>query len=68
MKKIKNFEQFLNEELFGLSKKERDEKEEKYKKLKEIHDKEVQDMERRENQDLVDLFRSDKPTDDKEKN
>jgi hypothetical protein len=56
MKKIKKFQEFLNEEVFGLSKKEKDEKEEEYRKRREKHNEEIQDIENQENQELVNLF------------
>ena len=63
MKNIKNFEQFVNEELFGLSKGEKEKKFEKEKeKQKKIdkHNKEISDLEMEEDQELVKLFHYEK--------
>jgi hypothetical protein len=63
MKNIKNFNQFVNEELFGLSKEEKEKKKKKMsekQKLIDRHNKEIADLESEENEELVKLFHSEK--------
>lgn len=55
MKKIKNFEQFLNEELFGLSTAEKQKKVEDVKNIKQLMDKQF-DITHQENDKLYKIF------------
>ena len=59
MKKLKNFEEFLNEEIFGLSKKEKEEKEQEVKKKRDKQNKDKDEMEREEDQKLYNFYHED---------